>query len=34
MTLLLANVSQERAVEIRDQIQAWREKRNVNPQAR
>ena len=33
MTLLLANVSQERFAEIRDQIQAWKEKRSVNPQA-
>ena len=34
MTLLLANVSQERIAEIRNQIQAWKEKRSVNPQAR
>ena len=34
MTLLLANVSQERIAEIRTQVQAWREKRRVNPQAR
>jgi lycopene cyclase domain-containing protein len=34
MTLLLANVSQERFVEIKKQIQAWKEKWNVNPQAR
>jgi lycopene cyclase domain-containing protein len=34
MTLLLAIVSQERAVEIRSQIRAWRGRRSVNPQAR
>ena len=34
MTLLLANVSQERFAEIKSQIHAWREKRSVNPQAR
>lgn len=34
MTLLLANVSQERAQEIKSQIQAWRENRKINPQAR
>ena len=34
MTLLLANVSQERFAEIRNQIQAWKEKRSVNPQTR
>jgi lycopene cyclase domain-containing protein len=34
MTLLLANVSQERFAEIKSQIQAWREKRGINPQAR
>lgn len=34
MTLLLARVSQERTAEIRSQIQAWREKRSINPQAR
>jgi len=33
MTLLLANVSQERFVMIKNQIQAWRE-RKFNPQAR
>lgn len=33
MTLLLANVSQERFAGIRDQLQAWRQKRRVNPQA-
>jgi lycopene beta-cyclase len=34
MTLLLADVSQERIAEIRTQVQAWREKRRINPQAR
>jgi lycopene cyclase domain-containing protein len=34
MTLLLANVSQERYAEIKDQMQAWKEKLKVNPQAR
>lgn len=34
MTLLLANVSQERFAEIKSQIQAWREKRGTNLQAR
>jgi hypothetical protein len=34
MTLLLANVSQERFAEIRDRVRAWKEKRSVNPQAR
>jgi lycopene beta-cyclase len=34
MTLFLANVSQGRFAEIKNQIQAWREKRSVNPQAR
>lgn len=34
MTLLLANVSQERFAEIKSQIQAWREKSGINPQAR
>ena len=34
MTLLLANVSQERFAEIKKQIQIWKEKRSVNPQAR
>lgn len=34
MTLLLANVSQERFAEIRNQIRAWKEKREANPQAR
>jgi lycopene cyclase domain-containing protein len=33
MTLLLANVSQERFAEIRDRVRAWKEKRSVNPQA-
>jgi lycopene cyclase domain-containing protein len=33
MTLLLANVSQERFAEIKNQLQAWKE-RIVNPQAR
>lgn len=34
MTLLLANDSQERFAEIKNQVQMLREKRNVNPQAR
>jgi hypothetical protein len=34
LTLLLANVSQERFSEIRKQLQAWKEKWAVNPQAR
>lgn len=34
ITLLLANVSQERFVWIRAQLQAWKEKRRFNPQAR
>jgi lycopene cyclase domain-containing protein len=34
MTLLLANVSQERFVQIKDQIRAWKEKRRINLQAR
>lgn len=34
MTLLLANVSQERFVEIKKLVQAWKEKWSVNPQAR
>jgi len=34
MTLLLANVSQERFVEIKKQVQAWKENWSVNPQAR
>ena len=34
MTLLLANVSQERLAEIRDRVQAWKEKWRINPQAR
>ena len=34
MTLLLANVSQDRFAEIKSQIQAWKEKRAINPQAR
>jgi lycopene cyclase domain-containing protein len=33
MTLLLANVSQERFTEIRRQLQAWQAKRRVHPQA-
>ena len=33
MTLLLANVSQERSIEIRRQLQAWQAKRRVHPQA-
>ena len=31
ITLLLANVSQERFAEIKNQLQAWKEKRLVNP---
>ena len=34
MTLLLANVSQERVAEVKGRLQAWKEKRNFNPQAR
>jgi lycopene cyclase domain-containing protein len=34
MTLLLANVSQERFAEIKKQFQAWRAKQRVHPQAR
>ena len=34
MTLLLADVSQERFAEIKDQIRLWKEKRSVNPQER
>lgn len=34
MTLLLANVGQARAAEIKDQMEAWWEKRSINPQAR
>ena len=34
MTLLLAEVSQERVAEIKRQIQAWREKRALRPQSR
>ncbi len=34
LTLLLANVSQERAVEIKGRLQARKEKRDFNPQAR
>ena len=34
MTLLLAQVSQERWEEIRGRVQAWRAQRKVNPQAR
>ena len=33
LTLLLANVSQERFAEIRNQIRAWKEKRTFRPQA-
>jgi lycopene cyclase domain-containing protein len=33
VTLLLAIVSQERFAEIRKQVQAWKERRTVNPQA-
>jgi lycopene beta-cyclase len=34
MTLLLANVSQERFAEIKNQIREWKGKRRINPQAR
>jgi lycopene cyclase domain-containing protein len=34
MTLLLANVSQERFAEIKDQVQGWKKRRVVNPQQR
>jgi lycopene cyclase domain-containing protein len=34
LTLLLANVSQERFADIKNQIQSWREKRRLNAQAR
>lgn len=34
MTLLLANVSQERLAGIKNFVQAWRDRRTVNPQAR
>jgi lycopene cyclase domain-containing protein len=34
MTLLFANVSQERFAQIKNQIQTWKEKRRVNLQAR
>jgi lycopene cyclase domain-containing protein len=34
MTLLLSDVSQERFTEIKNQLQAWRRKGSVNPQAR
>ncbi len=34
MTLLLANVSQERLARIKDQVQAWKAKRRINPQVR
>jgi lycopene beta-cyclase len=34
MTLLLATVSQERVAEIKNRLRAWKEPRNVNPQAR
>jgi lycopene cyclase domain-containing protein len=34
ITLLLANVSRERFVEIRKQVRAWKERRIVNPQSR
>ena len=34
MTLLLANVSQERLAGIKSQVQMWKERRSVNPQAR
>jgi lycopene beta-cyclase len=34
MTLLLANISQERFAEIRKQVQAWKEKRLFDPQSR
>jgi len=34
MTLLLANVNQERFAEIKNQVRSWREKGTINPQAR
>ena len=34
MTLLLANASQERLAGIKNVVQAWRDRRTVNPQAR
>jgi lycopene cyclase domain-containing protein len=34
MTLLLANVSQEKLAEIKTRIRMWKGKRNINPQAR
>ena len=34
LTLLLANASQERFADITNQIRAWKEKQNVNPQVR
>jgi lycopene cyclase domain-containing protein len=34
LTLLLANVSQERLAGIKNQVQAWRGRQRVNPQAR
>ena len=34
MTLLLANVSQQRFAEMKNKIQSWRERRRVNPQVR
>ena len=34
LTLLLADVSQERFAEIKNQVRVWKEKRKVNPQAR
>jgi lycopene beta-cyclase len=34
MTLLLANVSQDRFAEIKEQLQAWKAKRAANPQGR
>jgi len=33
MTLLLANVSQERLAAIKDQVRSWKAKRSINPQA-
>ena len=34
LTLLLANVSQDRFAEIKNQLQGWKERRSVNPHAR
>jgi hypothetical protein len=34
MTLLLANVSQERFAEIKKQVRAWKERWRLDPQSR